>query len=299
MIFIMGFFFTEKFLDYLRYERKYSPHTCTAYSNDLNDFYLFVNDQFNVSEVQAISSEMVRTWVSELIAKKFEPVSVKRKISSLRTFYKYLQKQKVVSSSPVSNIPNLKSSKKLPTVIESDVMDSILDKEYVAGSYEDIMALLIIGILYGTGFRRAEIISLKVNDIDDTNRTIKILGKRNKERIVPITSELSEQIKTFIELRSSLGIKSEYLLVTKKSKKLYPGYIYNVVKNFLTLQQVNGKRSPHILRHTYATRLLQNGAELLSVKELLGHSSLASTQVYTHVNIEDLKRIYKKNHPKQ
>jgi len=295
----MGFFFSDNFLDYLRYERKFSPHTCIAYENDLKDFNLFVAKNFDTEDVKLISNDMVRSWVSELIANKFESVSVKRKISSLRTFYRYLQKENIVTASPVSNIPNLKSSKKLPIVIERDTMDRILDTEHISDSYEDYLAHMIISILYGTGFRRAEIISLKLADIDITERKVKILGKRNKERIVPVTMELSEQIKDFIEFRDKQGIVSEYLLVTKKSKKLYAGYIYNVVKNILNLQQVNGKRSPHILRHTYATRLLQNGAELLSVKELLGHSSLASTQVYTHVNIEDLKRIYKKNHPKQ
>jgi integrase/recombinase XerC len=295
----MGFFFTDKFLDYLRFERKYSEHTCIAYENDLKDFNDFVLKNFEIEDVKKIQSDMVRTWVSELIAQKYASVSVRRKISSLRTFYRYLQKQKLVSASPVSNIPNLKISKKLPVIIEREAMDKILDKKQEIGSYEDHLAFMIISILYGTGFRRAELISLQVSDIDFANRFIKILGKRNKERLVPINLELSEQITEFVESRKKLGINSEHLLVTKKSKKLYPGYIYNVVKNFLTLQQVNGKRSPHILRHTYATRLLQNGAELLSVKELLGHSSLASTQVYTHVNIEDLKRIYKKNHPKQ
>ena len=158
---------------------------------------------------------------------------------------------------------------------------------------------IVICILYGTGIRRAELIGLKESNIDLEQRQIKVLGKRNKERIVPITMELAEQILWFIEIKRNTGIISDNLLVTIKNEILYPGYIYNVVKKTLTLHQVNGKRSPHILRHTYATRLLQNGAELLSVKELLGHSSLASTQVYTHVNIEDLKKIYKKNHPKQ
>ena len=184
-------------------------------------------------------------------------------------------------------------------VIDNESMDAIYDDMPSNDLYVENLDHLIICILYGTGIRRAELIGLKESNIDLGQRQIKVLGKRNKERIVPITTELAEQIAGFIEIRQKEGIALENLLVTKKRQNLYPGYVYNVVKKFLTLQKVNGKRSPHILRHTYATRLLQNGAELLSVKELLGHSSLASTQVYTHVNIEDLKKIYKKNHPKQ
>lgn len=295
----MGIFFSEQFLEYLQYQRKFSPHTSLAYKNDLSEFQIFVLEKFEIENPAEIKSDMVRSWVSELIGKGLEPVSVRRKISTLRSYFKYLQKEKIVFSSPVSNIPQLKLAKKLPIVIGEENMNSIVDELPADATYLENLDYIIICILYGTGMRRAELIGLKESNIDLTQRLIKVLGKRNKERIIPITKELAEQISGFIESKRKQGIISENLLVTKKSEILYPGYIYNVVKKTLTLHKVNGKRSPHILRHTYATRLLQNGAELLSVKELLGHSSLASTQVYTHVNIEDLKKIYKKNHPKQ
>ena len=242
---------------------------------------------------------MVRSWDSELIENSLEPVSVRRKVSALRSYFKYLQKETILEKSPITNVPQLKVAKKLPVVISYESINSIFDNKPIDSGYNESLNHIVICILYGTGIRRAELIGLKESNIDLEQRQIKVLGKRNKERIVPITMELAEQILWFIEIKRNTGIISDNLLVTIKNEILYPGYIYNVVKKTLTLHKVNGKRSPHILRHTYATRLLQNGAELLSVKELLGHSSLASTQVYTHVNIEDLKKIYKKNHPKQ
>ncbi len=295
----MGFFFTDQFIEYLQYQRKFSPNTLLAYKSDLLEFINFSIERFEIQKSEAIKNDMVRSWVSELIGNGLEPVSVRRKVSTLRSYFKYLQKENILKKSPLTNIPQLKLSKKLPIVLSNESIDSIFDNLSLDASYLESLNHIIICILYGTGIRRAELIGLKASNVDLEQRQIKVLGKRSKERIVPITFELAEQISAFIEIKRKTGIVSENLVVTIKNEILYPGYIYNVVKKTLTLHKVNGKRSPHILRHTYATRLLQNGAELLSVKELLGHSSLASTQVYTHVNIEDLKRIYKKNHPKQ
>ena len=295
----MGIFFTDQFIEYLQYQRKFSPHTLLAYKSDLLEFINFTEERFEIQKSEEINNDMVRSWVSELIGNSIEPVSVRRKVSTLRSYFKYLQKEKILEKSPVTNVPQLKLAKKLPVVISNESIDSIFDNLSLDVSYTESLNHIIICILYGTGIRRAELISLKEANVDLGQRQIKVLGKRNKERIIPITIELAEQIICFIDIKQKAGIISDHLLVTKKNEIIYPGYIYNVVKKTLTLHKVNGKRSPHILRHTYATRLLQNGAELLSVKELLGHSSLASTQVYTHVNIEDLKKIYKKNHPKQ
>lgn len=295
----MGFFFAGKFLDYLRHERRFSEHTCIAYERDLMDFSLYLDDNFQVKAESEISTDMVRSWVSSMIAAKKEAVTVKRKISALRTFFRYLLKERILDTSPVRHLPQLKSARKLPAVIESESMEQILDADFDRNEYTARLNYLIVSMLYGTGFRRAELISVKEQDIDFSGRVIRVLGKRNKERMVPVTHELAGEIEQFIELKKQKGLSGAELFVNEKNRPLYPGYIYNVVKKYLTLQKAGGKRSPHILRHTYATRLLQNGAELLSVKELLGHSSLASTQVYTHVNIEDLKKIYKKSHPKQ
>lgn len=295
----MGIFFIDQFIEYLQYQRKFSKHTLLAYRNDLIEFQNFLSINFEISIPTEVKSEMVRSFVSDLIGKGLEPVTVRRKVSSLRSYFKYLQKEQIISNSPISNLPRLKLPKKLPVVISNESLDSILNKPKEDAPYVENLNFVIICILYGTGIRRAELIDIKESNVDLVNRQIKVLGKRSKERIVPITQELAEQILSFIEIKRIKEIYSDNLLVTTKGAILYPGYIYNVVKKTLTLHSVNGKRSPHTLRHTYATRLLQNGAELLSVKELLGHSSLASTQVYTHVNIEDLKKIYKKNHPKQ
>jgi len=295
----MGIFFTEQFIEYLQYQRKLSPHTITAYKSDLLEFINFIEEKFEIQKSEEINNDMVRSWASELIENSLEPVSVRRKVSTLRSYFKYLQKETILEKSPITNVPQLKVAKKLPVVISYESINSIFDNKPIDSGYNESLNHIVICILYGTGIRRAELIGLKESNIDLEQRQIKVLGKRNKERIVPITMELAEQILWFIEIKRNTGIISDNLLVTIKNEILYPGYIYNVVKKTLTLHKVNGKRSPHILRHTYATRLLQNGAELLSVKELLGHSSLASTQVYTHVNIEDLKKIYKKNHPKQ
>lgn len=295
----MGIFFIEQFIEFLKYQRKYSVHTCIAYHNDLNTFVDFLTANYEIKQCSEIKSDMIRSWVSELIESNIEPVSVRRKVSSLRSYFKFLQKEKILEKNPITNLPFLKISSKLPVVVSNESMDAFFDSPLADEDYTTHLEFIIIAILYGTGFRRAELIQLRESNIDLTQRQIKVLGKRNKERIVPINEELTEQIADFIDCKKKEALPSDYLLVTKKGENLYPGFVYKVVKKYLTLQKVNGKRSPHILRHTYATRLLQNGAELLSVKELLGHSSLASTQVYTHVNIEDLKKIYKKNHPKQ
>ncbi len=295
----MGIFFTDQFFEYLKYQKKYSLHTLLAYEKDLEDFIIFAEKEFEISHPAEISNDMVRSWVSRLIGQDIAPVSVRRKISSLRTYIKFLLKEQRIEKNPIVGLPVLKLSKKLPVVVSSDNISAIIEGLPENANYSERLNHLIICLLYGTGIRRAELMAIKVEDVNFSLRQIKVLGKRSKERIVPLTHELAGQISNFMELKASKLLSSEFLLVNQKNKPLYPGYIYNVVKKTLTLHKVNGRRGPHILRHTYATHLLQNGAELLSVKELLGHSSLVSTQVYTHVNIEDLKKTYKKNHPKQ
>jgi integrase/recombinase XerC len=295
----MGIFYLDQFIDYLKFQKKYSLHTVIAYKKDITEFENYIFNEFEVDDIHAVSNDMVRSWVSQLIGVGMASVSVRRKISSLRSLYRYALKEKLISKNPLTALPQLKLSKKLPIVIENDSLNAILDGLADDADYQQNLDYIIICILFGTGIRRAELIGLKEDNVDLVQRQIKVLGKRNKERVIPITEELTAQMAKFIDIKRIHQLGMDYLLVNKKNKILYPMYIYNVVKKVLHLHKVHGKRSPHILRHTYATRLLQNGAELLSVKELLGHSSLASTQVYTHVNIEDLKKIYKKNHPKQ
>ncbi|MCC6722724.1 MAG: tyrosine-type recombinase/integrase [Bacteroidia bacterium] len=294
----MGSLFINQFLEYLKFQKKYSNHTIIAYKKDLEDFSDFLTELYQITMPDKITNEIVRTWLSNLIEKKINPVSVKRKLSAVKSFFKYLKKEKIIEKNPATNLTKLKTAKRIPNIINSKILNNIIDKT-PENNYSDYVSYIIICILFGTGVRRNELITLKDNNVDTESRLIKVLGKRNKERIIPITNELAEQIEIYRKLKIKNNLHSETLLVTNKNKKLSPTYIYNTVKNILGINGVNGKKSPHILRHVYATEMLKNGAELLSVKELLGHSSLASTQVYTHVNIEDLKKIYKENHPKQ
>lgn len=298
MLISMGNLFIYEFLQYIVNQKKYSQNTYIAYKKDLEEFSDFLDKTYQIYSPTEISNEIIRTWISNLISSKIEPVSVKRKISALKTYFKYLKKNELVEKNPASNIAKLKTPKKLPSLINPDSIDKIIDNKPL-DNYKEYLEYLIVCILFGTGIRRNELINISETNVDTRSRLIKVLGKRNKERIIPITYELAEQIEEFRYLKNQLNLNSELLLVSQKNKKLPPTYIYTTVKNKLSQYNVNGRKSPHILRHAYATELLKNGAELLSVKELLGHSSLASTQVYTHVNIEDLKKIYKKNHPKQ
>jgi integrase/recombinase XerC len=219
MIFLMGFF-VEQFLDYLQFQRKYSNHTCVAYKNDLEEFQKFLADRFEINSFNGVSSDMVRSWVSELIGQNIKPVTVRRKVSTLRTYFKFLQKEKRIDRSPVSNLPALKIASQLPVTIPLESMDTILEELPAENSYQQHLDYLIIALLYGTGCRRSEIIGLQEQNIDLVGRQIKVLGKRNKERIIPITTELNDQIAIFIEIKAGEGIVSERLLVTKKKPNI-------------------------------------------------------------------------------
>lgn len=294
----MGSFFINDFLEHIKYHKKYSENTFLAYKQDLAELSDFLDNSYEINTPNDITNEIIRTWISNLIERKKNPSTVKRKISAIKSYFKYLKKEKIIARNPATNIAKLKVAKKLPSLVNTEVMNKIINvsPKY---NYPEYLSYIIICILFGTGIRRSELVNLTENNVDTNLRLIKVLGKRNKERIIPITEELAVQIEKLREIKQQNKLNSQFLLVTPKEKKISVTYIYNVVKNKLSSNNVNGRKSPHILRHTYATSLLKNGAELLSVKELLGHSSLASTQVYTHVNIEDLKKIYKKNHPKQ
>ncbi|NUM30923.1 MAG: tyrosine-type recombinase/integrase [Bacteroidetes bacterium] len=298
MLISMGNLFINEFLQYIINQKKYSENTYLAYKNDLEEFSNFLNQTYKIYTPTEVSNEIIRTWISNLLLGKIEAVSVKRKVSTLKTYFKYLKKNEIINKNPSSNIAKLKTPKKLPPILNPETIDKIIDNKPF-NNYNKILEYMVVCMLFGTGIRRNELINILESNVDTNSRLIKVLGKRNKERIIPIPIELAEQIEEFRNLKKQLNLNTEYLFVSKKGKKLNPTYIYKVVKNKLTQYNVNGRKSPHILRHAYATELLKNGASLLSVKELLGHSSLASTQVYTHVNIEDLKNIYIKNHPKQ
>jgi integrase/recombinase XerC len=297
----------DDFSNYLSYEKRFSPHTITAYTKDLHQFETYLKDQYETDELKLINHVMIRSWLVELINDKLTSRSVGRKLSTLKTFYKFLLKEGIVDVNPLAKVQPPKMEKRLPVFVEEMPMQRLLDEKGTdpegnaiefGVDYKGSRNKLLIMLFYSTGIRLSELIGLQQRDIDFYKQTIKVLGKRNKERIIPITKELSLEIANFIEMKSGLGMQDQFLLLTDKGEKLYPKLVYNIVKAYLTKVTSIEKRSPHVLRHTFATHLLNKGADLNAIKELLGHASLAATQVYTHNSIERLKSIYKNKHPR-
>lgn len=296
----------EEFRDYLTYEKHFSKHTITAYFNDLLQFYNFITTQFEVTDIAQVNHQIIRSWLVELMNDENTARTVSRKVSTLKTFYKYLLKEGIISTNPMVKVLPPKIEKRLPVFVEEKPMQVMLDGQkgldgnsvFFDNSYEGIRDKLILLLFYSTGIRLSELIGLKQADVHIYDQTIKVLGKRNKERIIPVTRELITDLASFMELKSKLGMASEYLLLTSKGERLYPSLVYQTVKKYLSLVTSIEKRSPHVLRHTYATHLLNKGADLNAIKELLGHANLAATQVYTHNSIERLKNIYKNKHPR-
>lgn len=286
------------FIEYLKFEKKYSQHTITAYQNDLEQFAAFLTQNPLNPGIMAATHREIRAWLSQMMGEGVFATSVNRKISTLKSFYKYLQKTGKMEGNPMAKVIAPKKPKQLPIYVEKvkmEVLTSVLLPEN-SNEVEALRDRLIIEMLYGTGIRLSELINLFQKDVDLQRGTIKVLGKRNKERIIPIPKPLIEIVENYLKEKIANDDKNVYLF-SNKGKKLYPKLVYNIVKSNLGLVTTLKKRSPHVLRHTYATHLLENGADLNAIKELLGHSSLAATQVYTHTNIEQLKDIHKKSHP--
>ncbi len=289
----------ESFLKYLKYEKRFSPHTLVAYKNDLNQFLQYYTKVAGDFDVKKVDSKLLRSWVISLMENNISAGSVNRKVSTIKSFFKYLMKQEVVDNNPVVNIPLPKIRKKLPFFVEEGNMHHLLDDGYFQDDFEGLRDKLIIGLLYGTGVRLAELLNLKESDINKKEYLIKVLGKRNKERIIPYPRELNNIIDAYLVLkREQFGNGGGWLLLTGKGDKIYEKLIYRVVKNNLAKVTSLEKKSPHVIRHSYATHLLNNGAELNAVKELLGHASLAATQVYTHTTFKKLQNIYEQTHPR-
>jgi integrase/recombinase XerC len=287
------------FLDYLEFEKRYSKRTIESYRTDLLQFDYFCKS-IGENELHLANSKLIRSWVVSLLEGNCQNRSVNRKISALKSFYKYLLRQGYISSNPLLKVESLKTGKQLPVfVTQTQTHQLFYDVEF-GSDFPAIRKKLILDLLYTTGIRLSELIHLKDNDIDRVNQTIKVLGKRNKERIIPITQQLVKSIDAYSELRNKEEFEktTENLLVTDKGEILYPKFVYRVVTNALKLVSTQTKKSPHVLRHTFATHMLNNGAEISAIKELLGHSSLAATQVYTHSTFEKLKKIYKQAHPR-
>jgi len=286
------------FLNYLSLEKKYSQHTVTAYKNDLLSFQKFCIEEFHQKKIETINYPQIRNWVVHLSNSKLSNRSINRKVSSLKSFYKFLLKTNNIVESPLQKHKSLKIPKQVQVPFSQKEMLKALNLDIDEKDFESVRDKLIVELLYSTGMRRAELINLKVTDIDLVNETVKILGKRNKERIVPLLKSVKKSLDDYIKIRSENEIKESYLLVTKKGKKLYDMLVYRVINNYFSSVSSKTKKSPHIIRHSFATHLLNEGADLNSVKELLGHSSLASTQVYTHSSLGKIKEVYNQAHPR-
>lgn len=292
--------FKEAFRDYLQKEKNYSPHTVLAYWDDLEAFEYFVLEEFDESSLVEVNYSQIRSWIVSLVDAGISNSSVNRKISSLKAFYKFLLKSKQIEVSPLLKHKSLKTPKKIQIPFSEKELDNVLNLVVYPEGFEGVRDKLMIDLFYTTGIRRTELIHLKTSDIDLSGNTLKVLGKRNKERILPILPILSQQIVLYQKERAGLERieNPEFFFLTQKGVKLNDSLVYRLINNYFSHVSEKVKKSPHILRHTFATHLLNNGADLNSVKELLGHSSLASTQVYTHNSLAELKKVYGDAHPR-
>lgn len=288
----------QPFLDYLKYQKRYSQHTLISYENDLNDFFSFTASKYGHLTLSEISAAIVRTWLAALKEGKMASKSINRKISALKSFFKYQLRMDAILVSPMTTITSLKVPKRLPSFIEEKDIDTLFKHVEFPDTWEGRTNRLLMQIFYQTGMRLSELINLKESQVDSSNGNIKVLGKGNKERIIPINKELLTDIESYVlEKRKLSAYDNVYMLINAKGKKLQPKYVYSRVKEYLGYVTTNERKSPHILRHSFATHLTNNGADINAVKELLGHSSLAATQIYTHNSIQKLKDIHKKSHP--
>ena len=299
----------QAFLDYLRFEKRYSHHTLISYQTDLEQFFTFLKSQFDESEPEKITSVFVRSWLAELKEDKKTSKSINRKISTLKSFFRFLIKQGVIKQTPMTTIISPKVSKRLPSFVDKKATEKLFEEKKIQeientkdekNGWKEKTDKLIMLLFYQTGMRVSELVSLKEKHIDAHYQQIKVLGKGNKERIIPISKQLLKELHDYIDTKPIKLNGVEAVLVNEKGKALYSRYVYiRVNKSLNSIKEITiEKKSPHILRHTFATHLMNEGAELNAVKELLGHSSLAATQVYTHNTIEKLKDIHKKAHPK-
>ena len=288
----------QNYLDYLSLEKRYSHHTIKAYNTDLTIFALFLKNFYD-TKIHKASHKMIRSWLVEELNKGNSATTINRKITSLKSFYKYLLKLKKVDSNPTLKIISSRTSKKLPQFIGVEDMHVLLNKLELKDDFFGLRDKLIIEIFYSTGIRLSELINIKIVDVDVKKSQIKVLGKRNKERIIPLTFELRKSIEKYFVLRMKQNvIDRSFFLITDSGKKLNPSMVYRKVNNLLNGVTTLSQKSPHILRHTFATHMLNNGADLNTIKELLGHTSLSATEVYTHNTVDKLKKIFNKAHPR-
>lgn len=288
----------EDFLEYLKYEKRYSKYTIVSYSVDLYQFAVFCEAVLGSFYPNDITERQIRFWIADLSKNKISSRSINRKITALSAFFKYLKRFDQISKNPVENLPRIKQKKGLPWFVDEQAMETVLNEKNENNDFSHIRNKAIIELFYATGIRLSELINIKQTDIDYDRKIVKVLGKRNKERIIPLHETVISVLKNYEISRNEIFFEEDFFFLTDKGRKLYEKFVYRLVHEMLGQVTSLEKISPHVLRHTFATHMLNNGAELNSVKEILGHASLAATQIYTHNTFEKIKSIYKKSHPR-
>tara|TARA_Y100000385_G_scaffold169205_1_gene175214 strand:+ start:138 stop:1004 length:867 start_codon:yes stop_codon:yes gene_type:complete len=284
----------KNFLDYISKEKRYSVHTLKSYKTDLDQFFLFLNTEFSISAPNKVTFKMIRNWISYLLENGLKSISVTRKISSIKSYFKFIEMSGFLDYNPTLKITSPKTSKRLPVFVEKNNIDNLLDNNFFKDDFNGRRDKLIIELFYFTGIRLSELLNIIISDIDFNNSYVKVLGKRNKERIIPINFELAQNLKNFISENNI----SKFLFTDINNKKLYSKKVYRIVNFYISKVSSLKKKSPHILRHSFATHMLNNGADINAIKELLGHANLSATQIYTHNSITKLKSVHNQAHPK-
>jgi len=286
------------FIEYISYEKNFSPNTITAYKKDLESFQIFCKNEFEENEITNVPYSIIRSWIIELVEANISNRSINRKLSTLKSYYNYLLKSKQITQNPLRKHQSLKVSKKINVPFSEKEINEVIQNFGNIENFESIRDRLIIELLYSTGMRRAELIGLKNSSVDLSQRIVKVLGKRNKERQIPLLDSVIKTINNYQLQKNTINVNVDSFFITKKGEKLYPTLVYRIINEYFSKVSLKSKKSPHVIRHSFATHLLNEGADLNSVKELLGHSSLASTQIYTHNNLKELKKMYNHAHPR-
>lgn len=291
----------DRFVQYLTNEKKYSPHTVSAYTSDLSQFSTWIEEEYAVTDLFLVKLSYIRAWLASMVKDEKAATSVNRKASSIKRFYNYLKQRELIAQNPTIGLVAPKIPQRLPKTHDSDIFDILLQQHYFGKDFKGLRSQLVVELLYETGMRLSELINLEIKRIDLIEQSLRVVGKGNKERLLVFSNDLKKTLTDYIEQRSEKFPETSeaYLLLTDKGKKAYPKLIHRILDKYLTLVTSSTHRNPHTVRHTFATALLNNGADLNAIKELLGHSSLAATQIYTHNSIEKLKEVYKKAHPKK
>ncbi|HPH81322.1 MAG TPA: tyrosine-type recombinase/integrase [Flavobacteriales bacterium] len=288
----------SSFIEYLRFEKRYSKHSLIAYEIDLKQWVSYLNSSYEVTQLEQVQVPFIRSWLVSMMENGLSARSINRKITALKSFYKYALRSGWVQINPMGKISSPKIPKRLPVYVEADKLDLLLDQTEFSDDFEGIRNHLILEMFYGTGMRLSELIELELRDVDTRNLQLKVTGKRNKQRILPLFPSLAHQINKYLEMRNALTSSTSHFFITPDGKSLYPILVYRLVNKYLTKVSTQKKRSPHVLRHSFATEMLNKGADLNAIKEILGHANLSATQVYTHNTIEKLKVAYLQAHPR-